>query len=79
MRGYRRRGGTGLAAAATASLLALAGCTPHYVPAAESGEFPRVRYALSGDALNDRCPVSRTRLNTRIDPVHLNGRAIGFC
>jgi hypothetical protein len=28
---------------------------------------------------NDQCPVRKARLNTKMPPVWVNGRAIGFC
>ena len=40
---------------------------------------PRIRFADSLLSMNDRCPVTGQKLNTRIPPVYVNGRPIGFC
>ncbi len=42
-------------------------------------EFPRIQYADSLVSLNDRCIVSQKKLSTKIRPVYVNGRPIGFC
>ena len=41
--------------------------------------FPKIRYFDGEVALNDRCAVRKVRLNTKMPPVYVNGRAIGFC
>jgi len=43
-----------------------------------AAEFSALRF---GDrvTLNDRCPVRRTKLNTRLKPMLVNGRLVGFC
>jgi hypothetical protein len=42
--------------------------------------FSAVRYPERDlVSLNDRCPVSGTRLDAAIAPVYVNGRPIGFC
>jgi hypothetical protein len=48
------------------------------IPGADP-EFPRMRFLEGSVSLNDRCPVSGTRLNPRMDPLYVNGRLIGFC
>ena len=30
-------------------------------------------------SLNDRCPVRKVKLNTRLRPMFVNGQPIGFC
>ncbi len=47
---------------------------------APGDEFSPIRY-LDRDlaSLNDRCPVTRSPLNTAIEPLYVNGRPIGFC
>jgi hypothetical protein len=43
-------------------------------------EFPRLRFFDSGlVSLNDRCPVRRTKLSTKMPAMYVNGRPIGFC
>jgi hypothetical protein len=44
----------------------------------EGSERWLVRYGDEVTA-NDRCPVRKSRLNTKMPPVWVNGRAIGFC
>jgi hypothetical protein len=41
--------------------------------------FPKVHYFEGQVSLNDRCAVRRVRLNTKMPPVYVNGRPIGFC
>lgn len=49
-----------------------------YVQPADS--FPTIRYFESGlVSLNDRCAVRKVKLNTKMPPVYVNGRPIGFC
>ncbi len=50
----------------------------HHVPGSDA-EHPRVQYADSLVSLNDRCIVRQNKLNTRIPPVYVNGKPIGFC
>jgi hypothetical protein len=48
--------------------------------AGEEDSFPRIRYFESGlVSLNDRCPVRKTPLNPKMQPVYVNGLPIGFC
>jgi len=54
------------------------GSTQHYLPTAELG-FPRLKFGDSLVSLNDRCVVSRTKLNTRVRPVYVSGQPVGFC
>ena len=44
-----------------------------------AAELSAVRYAPGVVSLNDQCPVRRARLNRRVPPTFVNGRAIGFC
>ena len=45
-----------------------------------AAKFSRIRYSERGVvSLNDRCPVTGTRLNPAIPPIYVNGRPIGFC
>jgi hypothetical protein len=42
--------------------------------------FPTVRYFETAlVAPNDRCAVRKTKLNTKMPPVYVNGTPIGFC
>lgn len=42
--------------------------------------FPKLRYLETGlVSLNDRCAVRKTRLNSKMPPVYVNGQPIGFC
>lgn len=50
-----------------------------YVQAAEDS-FPQIRYFESGlVSENDRCAVRKVKMNVKMPPVYVNGRAIGFC
>jgi hypothetical protein len=40
---------------------------------------PRIRYADSLESANDRCMVSKQKLNLRVRPVYVNGVPMGFC
>ena len=65
-----------------ALVVSVLGCSeppPYEYVAGEDPEFPRLRVADREVSVNDRCPVTLSRLNRRIDPVYVNGRAIGFC
>ncbi|MCI0451280.1 MAG: hypothetical protein L0Z51_02685 [Candidatus Latescibacteria bacterium] len=47
---------------------------------APEDSFPKIRYYEGGlVAPNDRCAVRKVRLNTKMPPVYVNGRPIGFC
>jgi len=49
-----------------------------YVNAEDS--LPRVRYFDGNQvSLNDRCAVRKVKLNVKMPPVYVNGRAVGFC
>lgn len=49
-----------------------------YVQPADS--FPTIRYFEGGlVSQNDRCAVRKVRMNTKMPPVYVNGRPIGFC
>lgn len=57
------------------------GCSepPYEYVAGSDPEFPRLRVADRDVSVNDRCPVTLSRLSRKIDPVYVNGRPIGFC
>lgn len=40
---------------------------------------PRLKFADSLISLNDRCAVAKNKLNPRVRPVYVNGKAVGFC
>jgi hypothetical protein len=42
-------------------------------------EFPHLTFTNGVSSLNDRCPVRKVKLNTRLAPLFVNGRPIGFC
>ena len=42
-------------------------------------EFPKLQFTNETVSLNDRCPVRKVKLNTRLAPLFVNGRPIGFC
>ncbi|HTM58055.1 MAG TPA: hypothetical protein VL123_06540 [Candidatus Udaeobacter sp.] len=71
-----------LGGAALALLLAAAHAAPagaqRYVPTSDP-QFPRLRYADSLNSVNDRCVVTRHRLNPMIAPIYVNGEPVGFC
>ena len=50
----------------------------HYVPSGDSTR-PRLKFNDSLVSLNNHCPVTTSKLNPRIQPLYLNGEAIGFC
>ena len=41
--------------------------------------FSAVRYENGQVSLNEQCPVRRTKLNTKLQPLFVNGQPIGFC
>jgi hypothetical protein len=43
------------------------------------GDRPHVRYGDAGVSINDRCPVRQNKLNLRMAPLFVNGKAVGFC
>ena len=60
----------------------LAACNPpppHKFVDGDNDEFPRLLFESGNVSSNDRCPVRKVSLNPRLDPVLINGRAIGFC
>lgn len=59
-------------------LLASAAPAQRYVEGTDP-EHPRVQYADSLVSLNDRCIVRQNKLSTKIPPVYVNGKPIGFC
>jgi len=61
-----------------ALLAASSALAQHYVPGAEP-KFPKLKYADSLISLNDRCIVSKEKLNPKARPVYVNSRPIGFC
>ena len=68
----------GLIRIALIASCACSGPVHELLPGAEP-EYPRLRFLDGSISLNDRCPVSGTRLNPRMDPLYVNGRPIGFC
>jgi len=57
---------------------------PEYVAFGEyvnpQDSLPRVRYFETNlVSLNDRCAVRKVKLNTKMPPVYVNGRPVGFC
>ncbi len=41
--------------------------------------FPHLRFSDGSISANDRCPVTKRKLNVLFPPVYVNGRSIGFC
>lgn len=81
MRGTTARA-TAIPLLATAWLALLGGCAsppPHEYVAGDPQEQPRLRFCDGSVSLNDRCPVTQTKLNRALDPVFVNGRPVGFC
>ena len=74
-------------AAALVLLLAAGGAAasgpPPYVDKIQfvppNAEFPRLRWPDGSVSVNDRCPVSKTRIARDILPLWVNGRPVGFC
>ena len=55
-------------------------CRPSPVFVAGHDEkFPRIRFLNGQVSVNDRCPIKLGKLNTKMVPVEVNGRPIGFC
>ncbi len=50
---------------------------PEFVPA--DAALPRLRWPDGSLSVNDRCPVTKTRLARDIAPLFVNGRPVGFC
>ena len=77
MRGTERSSIVALAGMA----LLLGGCSgsPHVFVAGTDPEFPKLQFEDGAVSINDRCPVTLKALSRRWDPVHVNGRSIGFC
>ncbi len=73
----------GLALAVVAGIaLAASGPVPdkdriQFVP--PNAELPRLRWPDGSLSLNDRCPVSKTRLARDIAPLFVNGKPVAFC
>ena len=51
----------------------------HQYVAGADDEFPRLRFVDGQVSLNDRCPVTLSKLNKKMDPVYVNGHPVGFC
>jgi hypothetical protein len=49
-----------------------------YVPAADPA-LPRLKYPDSLVSANDRCMVTKKKLNPKVRPVYVNGVPMGFC
>ena len=52
---------------------------PHEYIEGDDPEFPRLRFDDGSVSVNDRCPVTLSRLNRKLDPLYVNGRSVGFC
>lgn len=74
----RVQGGLTLVAAAAALLWPPDGSAQRYV-ATTDPEYPRLKYADSLTSVNDRCAVSKKKLNPKARPVYVNRQAVGFC
>ncbi len=76
----RRTGRSSLGTLGGLALL-LASCSgsPHVFVEGTDSEFPRLQFEDGAVSMNDRCPVTLKPLSRRWDPVHVNGRSIGFC
>jgi hypothetical protein len=59
-------------------LAALTASAQEYVEQKDP-RFPRIRYADGQLSLNDRCAVRLGKLNTKIAPLYVNSRPVGFC
>ena len=44
-----------------------------------AAELPRLKFGDGSTSANDRCPVTKRKLNTAFPPVYVNGQPIGFC
>jgi hypothetical protein len=44
-----------------------------------TAEHPRLKFSDGSTSANDRCPVTKRKLNTAFPPVYVNGQPIGFC
>jgi hypothetical protein len=44
-----------------------------------TAEFPRLVFADGQTSLNDRCMVRMAKLNRKMPPMFVNGKAVGFC
>lgn len=44
-----------------------------------TAEYSPLRFGNGQVTLNDRCPVRKVKLNRRLEPMLVNGQAIGFC
>jgi hypothetical protein len=42
-------------------------------------EFPHLTFTNGMSSLNDRCPVRKAKLNTKLAPLFVNGQPLGFC
>jgi len=52
------------------------------IPAAytdTTAEFPHLKFTNGTSSINDRCPVRKAKLNTKLSPLFVNGQPIGFC
>lgn len=44
-----------------------------------TAEHPRLKFTDGSVSANDRCPVTKRKLNVAFPPVYVNGQPIGFC
>ena len=45
----------------------------------EERKFPYLRFPYGDISCNDRCPLTKSRLNRKMNPVWVNDRPVGFC
>ncbi len=45
----------------------------------EERKFPYLRFPHGDLSCNDRCPVTKSKLSRKMNPVWVNGRPVGFC
>ena len=72
-----------LGASGLAGLAGLTACrpasTPHaYLPEGDA-EHPRIRFQEGTVSPNDRCPVTKKKLNPAMEPIYVNGLPVAFC
>ncbi len=44
-----------------------------------TSEYPRLVFADGQTSQNDRCMVRMSKLNPKMPPIYVNGKAVGFC
>lgn len=48
-------------------------------PPEPAPDFRPMELPGGGTTVNDRCPVRKRPLNSRLEPLWVNGRPVGFC